>query len=439
MITKGILSNGFTALLAIILATLIWFAAVQEEDPIRTERFEQPIPLQVLPPQNRFALLNPETIPAEVDLLLTAPQSSWQRLSLNKFYARLDLTDYQVGTHTVPVEVSVSDDQITIIEVLPNQITLQLEALHTRVLSSTIRITGEPPRGFAYRLLNQPISVTVKGPEKLVQAIDRVEGQVFLENSRSAVEQTVQLLAKDRLDQTVDNVALEPAQATVTVAVEQKFGYHSVGIKAKILGEPASGYFISGIATDPVEVILRGPDESPNAIETSPVDIKGTTGDIVKRIPLIVPAGFTIEADNTIDPEHNRSVIVTVEIAAVTGGSSIKQAPKIEGVRPEWTARLEPETVEIFLSGPVPLLQNLTQDDVMVIIDLFGLPEGTHRLMPTVITLNDDIKITDVIPETVEVTLLPTSAEPSPTPVITSTIDTINGTLYLTETQVLTP
>ena len=62
------------------------------------------------------------------------------------------------------------------------------------------------------------------------------------------------------------------------------------------------------------------------------------------------------------------------------------------------------QDVDVILSGPLPLLESLSQDDLFVILDLNGLIAGTHTVTPKVV-LPDGITLEGVIPETVEVVI----------------------------------
>jgi hypothetical protein len=88
----------------------------------------------------------------------------------------------------------------------------------------------------------------------------------------------------------------------------------------------------------------------------------------------------------------------------------------------------------VILSGPIPRLQSLKQEGVKVIIDLFGLKPGTHKVRPTVF-LPDDLRVEAILPDTVEVTIsLNPRLIPTSTPTLSST-----PTLTLTVTTTATP
>ena len=70
--------------------------------------------------------------------------------------------------------------------------------------------------------------------------------------------------------------------------------------------------------------------------------------------------------------------------------------------------------MDVIISGPLPLLNTLTHQDVRITVDVTGLGEGAHQLTPTVQILISNLQVESILPETVEVIL---SINPTPTPV----------------------
>jgi YbbR domain-containing protein len=79
------------------------------------------------------------------------------------------------------------------------------------------------------------------------------------------------------------------------------------------------------------------------------------------------------------------------------------------------TAQISPATVDVILSGPLPLLDTLTRQDVHVTVDLSGLEAGTHQLVPKVEVLISNVTVESLLPGTVEVILSP-GLTPTPKP-----------------------
>ena len=79
--------------------------------------------------------------------------------------------------------------------------------------------------------------------------------------------------------------------------------------------------------------------------------------------------------------------------------------------------------MDLLLTGPLPLLNNLTPGAIRVSVNLSGLEPDVHHVPPMVDLLPGQIRVASIIPENVEVTIEiapPETATPpgqgSPTP-----------------------
>ena len=79
------------------------------------------------------------------------------------------------------------------------------------------------------------------------------------------------------------------------------------------------------------------------------------------------------------------------------------------------SAQISPATVDVIISGPLPMLDTLTHQDVLITVDATGLNEGTHQLTPSAQILVSNLQVESILPGTVEVTLAP-NPNPTPTP-----------------------
>ena len=85
------------------------------------------------------------------------------------------------------------------------------------------------------------------------------------------------------------------------------------------------------------------------------------------------------------------------------------------GLPEGWSAQVAPSVVDVILSGPLPLLDTLSPQEVRVLIDVTELAEGIHQLAPEVEILVANISVESILPGTVEVALS-SSASGTPTP-----------------------
>jgi YbbR domain-containing protein len=76
-------------------------------------------------------------------------------------------------------------------------------------------------------------------------------------------------------------------------------------------------------------------------------------------------------------------------------------------------AEISPATVDVILSGPIPILDTLRPQDVLVTVDVVNLAPGSYQLTPTVQILTSNVDVESVNPGAVEV-VLESKLKPTP-------------------------
>ena len=109
---------------------------------------------------------------------------------------------------------------------------------------------------------------------------------------------------------------------------------------------------------------------------------------------------------------------VQIQVAAVESGQTVDRLVTVQGLDQNRVAEAKPERVDVILSGPLPRLQALTLDDVRVILDLYGLGVGVHKVKPTVV-VPETLRVESVLPDTIEVEI--SIAPPTPTATLVPT------------------
>jgi YbbR domain-containing protein len=200
----------------------------------------------------------------------------------------------------------------------------------------------------------------------------------------------------------------------VTLPVTQQGGYRDVAVKVNILGRVASGYRLTDISVFPPVVTVFAADPElvntlPGVVETLPLELQSAREDISTRVALNLPAGISIVGDQTVLVEAGVSPI---ESSVTLSGEKVEIVNLGEGL----AAQVSPATVDVIVSGPLPLLDTLTRQDVRVTVDLSGLEAGTYQLTAAVQVLLSDVVVESILPNTMEVVITPAS-----TPTVTST------------------
>jgi YbbR domain-containing protein len=367
---------------------------------------------------------------------LLAPESSWSTLTLAKFKATLDLAGLPEGLNDVPIEVSVSDPQVKIIQQTPQDVGVNLQPEKAISLPVNVMVMDEPPIGFIHRAPTaSPARVTITGPASLVSQVDEAVSEIFIRNSKETINRASEVVARNRDDQAIGGLKIEPAKVQVTLPIEQRFGYKDVSVSAVISGQPAPGYWVSNILVNPPRLTIVGNPQVlssiPGFVETTPINVSQATADMVHSVPLNLPNGVTVVLPKN-ESGGASGVQVTVEIATIESGQTVQRPITQQGIDPDYVWTAAPERADVILSGPIPRLQTLESEDVRVVVDLFGLKPGPHKVRPTVF-LPDDLHLEAILPDTIEITI-----SPNPRLITTPTVNPTSSP-SLTTTRILSP
>ncbi|MBC7316399.1 MAG: hypothetical protein H5T70_08280 [Chloroflexi bacterium] len=139
--------NIGTAVLAVVLALIIWINAIYQTDRPREDFFPEPLPVQVLnAPAGFVATNNP---PQTVRVRLRTFSSTWATLTAADFDVTTDWSDLTEGLHSVPVKVSCANRTVTILSVHPDTIFVRLEPV--REITRTVEIELKDQDAILYR------------------------------------------------------------------------------------------------------------------------------------------------------------------------------------------------------------------------------------------------------------------------------------------------
>ena len=434
---RDLLDHLGTLTLAFVLAVLVWMMAVNQENPSVHDTFSEPIPIEVVSKPEGLVLFG--EVVESTRITLQAPQSSWNDLNLGKFQAEIDLVGLGTGLHDLPVEVTCSDSRVRILERRPDRIAVRLERFASKELPVAIEILDSPPLGYVARpLVATPSTVTVSGPAPIVSQVASAVGELRLQGAKSTVVRSVFVSPRNTQGEAVGWVDWMPRQVEAQVPIEQRLGFKDVSVRALVVGQVAPGYWISNITVEPSAATLIGsPDALANLagyVETNPVDVSGAEQRVAERVTLNLPADVSLVPAGDAGGE---GVQVTVEIAAIMGGQTVRRWVEVQGLAPDLRADSSPQRVDVILSGPLPQLQNLRSEQVQVVLDLFGLAAGIHKVSPTVI-VPEGLHVESIVPDVVEVEIEEIPPTPTPTPLPTST-PTPTATFTPTPTATSTP
>jgi len=257
--------------------------------------------------------------------------------------------------------------------------------------------------------------------------VESLVASVFLLGQRSAVERTVEPRPLDKDGKLVKGVTLTPATVTVRLDVQKQLNYREVAVVARTKGVPARGYYVSSVEVTPATVTVVGPPavvaKMPSVVSTKgEINLTGATRMIAERLELDLPEGVSVLTEGQ---QGTQQVLVTVGIAPVIGGTTVQLPLNPKRLREGLTAKLSISSVDVILTGPAVLLDDLNLALLDAYVDLNGLDVGTHqvRTMVDILVARNpnlaDLQVTSISPAFVEVTI--SAVTPTPTATATPT------------------
>jgi YbbR domain-containing protein len=324
-------------------------------------------------------------ISENVSLTLRAPTSIWNTMIVEKAPVRafIDLAGLGVGPHTVPVQIQIGTKPVEVISYSPRSVTLEIESLMTRTMDIRVIYQGSLPIGFqAEDPVLTPTTVTVSGAESIVKSITEVRAVVKLTDVKTSIHQTLSLVAVNANGQVVSDVSITPDKVDYSQQVVERGGYRNLVVKVVTAGALPAGYQLTSLSVFPPTVTVFSSDTAlvdalPGYIETVPIDLTGKSSDFEQRVALDLPFG--------IQAIESEQVSVSVGIAPVESSISLEDV-QIEptGLATGKTAIIQPEKVNVVITGPLIVLQALKASDLRVLVDLTGMQTGKYTVEPVV-------------------------------------------------------
>lgn len=405
--------NISTLLLAFILAIIVWVSAVTSADPNREQTYL--IPIEVIGLASNQEITN--EIPTHFSLTIEAPSSILEQINKDAatvLQAWVDLTGLSGGTHTLKIQYQIASGYrpVRVGKSSPENIEITLEELIARTFTIKTDIQGEP--GLGYQAGSPTWSeseVVVSGRASLVDKIAVVEATLDISDASETLDERINLIARDQAGNVTGNISLTPAQIAVTQPITLRGGYRNMVVKVVTTGQVATGYRQTSISVNPPNVMVFSTDPAlidqlPGYVETIPLDLTDAADDLETSLSLSLPVGISVIGDP--------NVLVKAGIAAMEGNLKIIRVVEVIGLPPEFKAVVSPDTVDVILFGPLPLLDELAESDVRVVLDLTDLEAGLYQLTPEVIILPERIQAEALSPSSLDVEIALIEAESTP-------------------------
>ncbi len=409
-----------TILTALVFAIAVWTYAVTESDPTESRTYPRAFEMDVIGLDPNLMIVN--EITSQVTLTIRAPSTVLDQLENdnNLINVTLDLSGLDAGVHTLTPQVDISLSPTEVVRMSPSTVFIKLDSVISEEFPIQVKWIGSPAIGFEVetpQLSTEQALIT--GPQSVIESIDQVLVELDVENVTEDIQRTADVRAYDSEGNKLEGLAISPDSIQVNIPVTQRGGYRSVVVKIVTSGQISAGYRLTNIYALPPTVTIFSSDPTlveniPGFVETTPINLNGASEDMEIRITLNLPEGISVVGEQNI----------TVQIGIDPIQSSLNYADIpifFEGLGEGLEATVSPEAVDVFLSGPLNILENLDPASIIVIIDLSERGPGTYQLTPVVMLENSELSVDAILPNTLEVTISYSGQYPQPTPTATPT------------------
>lgn len=312
----GFLTRNFRLkVLASVIASITWAGAVYAANPPEIRVVSVAVPQAAADIPARWVLVH--AIP-DLQLRLSGTREHLDAFSTSSIRVTPLFDKISgPGTQELPVEIVNADPNVTVVNP-PDTISVDVDRLTSKDVAVGVVLSPGPPAGYVARSEDigvDPKNVTVTGPESELNGIN-VRATLDLSHQKANFTGQVNLFTYDAKGNRLSDLSTNPPTATVTITIHAVSTSRTSAVVPPIRGGVASGYQLSGISVSSPTVVLTGPQDLLNSLDsvtTSAVFVTGLTTNRTFTVTVQPPAG--VVADPT-------TVTVTVFVQPVPGAAA---------------------------------------------------------------------------------------------------------------------
>ncbi len=407
---KKIFHNWGLKLASLFLAVLLWFLAIQINDPPDVVTFSgitvKLTNTELLEQENKvYEILENSNV---VRVTIRAPRSITKDIRATDIVAVADVSKL-TDINTIAISYSIQGVSAARYDTIKGDhetVRLNVEEKVSKVIRLQSQITGEVAEGFQVMNFTTDLNrIQVTGPESAVERINYALAEVDVSGASSNLSQNVKPKLYDAEGNLLDLPGVVMDVDYIHMSVEV-LAVKEVPLVLNVTGEPAEGYLATGRVESDVETVRIAGTTSAVAgvnaitIPAEELDISGAEGNVVNALNI---RDYLKENIRLADSGFNGRVTVTVYVEPVVERTyilgmsdfelmNIPEGYEAELVEPEGGYKLTFSGLEEYVSA-VPQGSIRGQVDFGAWLAEEGLeePEEKDYNIPITLTLPEDL------------------------------------------------
>jgi len=413
---KWFLSHPILKVLSVLLAFGIWLLIVNISNPVMTRTIRD-IPVTIKNQSYVESLGMSYKLAGGQSTVSVAVQSNRsvvENLTADDVTVTADLTqiiDTSSSPVMVPLSVSVTGISSELVTLNPRNIQIELEDMKTREMVIVPSAgTTSPSSGYEVGGLSvEPSTVTVKGPESLIEKIERIVASVDVSNLTADADLAAQYVVYDKNGEAFGESDL--GYLTFSVS-EKSLNVHvtlykvvTVSVEGETSGTPASGYEVSYVEATPSSLAVVGDSKALKTLEANGnlitvsdegiLDVTGLSDDEIFDVDITsyLPEGISLAKDSVTSV---RFEVVILPYNSKTITFSTKNI-KVKGIASGLRSVFDVSEIQMKISAEESVLESVDADGVTATVDLRGYTAGSYSNVPVSVTLPEGCTLVESV------------------------------------------
>lgn len=309
-----------------------------------------------------------------IDLKLSGPRILISGLDKSDIRIQVDLTNISaVGTYTLNYEILFPDNvdrsRISREYASRSMVTVKIEELYTKTVPAEVSVSGEVADGYIYmaeRLVLDPANLVVSGREKDVEKVAAARIKLDLTGATSSISRKFDYELLDAEGNVIEaeGIRLSDNQIQVDAPV---YLVKTLNLTVKFKESPGSSLEDVDwkLEQNTVEVAGEAASlENKEDILLGEIDLSSLLSDTEMVLDISLPAGTVNLSGYT-----TTTLTITFSDNLATKALSVSNISAV-GLSEEQSFDRLTSSVEVMLRGPADEVEQVTAEDVRVVVDL---------------------------------------------------------------------